>query len=119
MNGVARQLLLTTFVVSLALIAYDRLVLRPAVQIGVIDLGEVYRAKEREFASLSKPQGSAPTQDQAMVLAQKFSEALPRAIDSLPQDGACLVLIKSAVAGNTPNTLDLTPLLKRKLGMSS
>ena len=119
MNGLARQLLLTVFVVSLALIAYDRLVVRPAVQIGVIDLGEVYRAKEREFANLGRPQRDAPTQDRAMALAQKFSEALPRAIDSLPQDCGCLVLIKSAVVGNTPNTLDLTPLLKRKLGIAS
>ena len=119
MSALARQLLLTLFVVGAALIGYDRLVVRPAIQVGVVDLGEIYRAKEREFASLSNARGAPPSEAQALALAQKFSEALPRAIDTLPQDCTCLVLIKSAVAGNTPNTVDLTPLLKRKLGMAT
>ena len=39
------QGLVTLFVVAASLAAYDRLVLRPALIIGVVDVAEVYRAK--------------------------------------------------------------------------
>jgi hypothetical protein len=48
----ARQGLVTLFVVAAALTAYDRLVLRPALVIGVVDVAEVYRAKEAEFTQI-------------------------------------------------------------------
>ena len=44
--------LVTLFVVAAALTAYDRLVLRPALVIGVVDVAEVYRAKEAEFTQI-------------------------------------------------------------------
>ena len=46
------QGLATLFVVAAALTAYDRLVLRPALVIGVVDVAEVYRAKEAEFTQI-------------------------------------------------------------------
>ena len=48
-----RQLGVATVAASLvtatALQAYDRFVLRPALTVGVVDLAEVYHAKEAEF----------------------------------------------------------------------
>jgi hypothetical protein len=46
------QGLVTLFVVAASLTAYDRLVLRPALVIGVVDVAEVYRAKEAEFTQI-------------------------------------------------------------------
>ena len=37
-------------------------------------------------------------------------------LEELPRDCACLVVLKSAVAGRTPQTVDLTALLQQKLG---
>jgi hypothetical protein len=46
------QGLVTLFVVAASLAAYDRWVLRPALVIGVVDVAEVYRAKEAEFTQI-------------------------------------------------------------------
>ena len=49
------QGLIALFVVALSLAAYDRMVLRPALVIGVVDVAEVYRAKEAESAKVGPP----------------------------------------------------------------
>ena len=54
--------------------------------------------------------------DKAFALARSFSQRLPTALEELPRDCACLVVLKSAVAGRTPQTVDLTALLQQKLG---
>ena len=46
------QGLVTLLVVAASLTAYDRWVLRPALVIGVVDVAEVYRAKEAEFTQI-------------------------------------------------------------------
>ena len=53
--------------------------------------------------------------DKAFALARSFSQRLPAALEELPRDCACLVVLKSAVAGPTPRTLDLTAQLRRKV----
>ena len=50
-----------------------------------------------------------------MDLATSFARRLPRALEELPADCRCLVVLKSAVAGPTARTLDLTPVLKTKV----
>ena len=54
--------------------------------------------------------------DKAFALARSFSQRLPTTLEELPRDCACLVVLKSAVAGRTPRTVDLTALLQQKLG---
>lgn len=97
------------------LVAYDRLVVRPGRVIGVVDVGEVYRAKESEFAArVTNSRGELDRKlalEQASAFAAKFAVAL----DELPAECGCIVLVRSAVAGTTPATRDLTPLLKSKL----
>ena len=53
--------------------------------------------------------------EKAFALARSFSQRLPAALEELPRDCACLVVLKSAVAGRTPQTVDLTALLQQKL----
>ena len=50
-----------------------------------------------------------------LVMARAFAQRLPLALEELPRDCGCLVVLKSAVAGPTPRTLDLTAHLRRKL----
>ena len=110
-----RQGLLTLFVVSAALTAYDRLVLRPALVIGVVDVAEVYRAKEAEFTQILTKASSEEDRQKALFMARTFAQRLPLALEELPHECNCLVVLKAAVAGATPNTVDLTATLRRKV----
>ena len=109
------QALVTLFVVTAALTAYDRLVLKPALVIGVVDVAEVYRAKEAEFTQLLTQARSEADRQKALVMARAFAQRLPLALDELPRECNCLVILRTAVAGPTPNTVDLTAQLRKKL----
>ena len=113
------QGLVTLLVVAASLAAYDRWVLRPALVIGVVDVAEVYRAKEAEFTQiLTKALSQPPSEEdrqKALVMARAFAQRLPLALDELPRECNCLVILKTAVAGPTPNTVDLTAQLRRKV----
>ncbi len=110
--------LLHTFIAALVFIAgiaaYDRWVLQPALVVGVVDLSEVYRTKEAEFTQLLTSGGSEAERERALSLARSFSQRLPAALEELPRECGCLVVIKSAIAG-APNSQDLTPALRRKV----
>ena len=113
------QGLVTLLVVAASLAAYDRLVLRPALVIGVVDVAEVYRAKEAEFTQiLTKALSQPPSEEdrqKALIMARAFAQRLPLALDELPRECNCLVVLRTAVAGPTPNTVDLTAQLRRKV----
>jgi hypothetical protein len=113
------QGLVTLLVVAASLTAYDRWVLRPALVIGVVDVAEVYRAKEAEFTqiltkALNQP-ASEEERQKALVMARAFAQRLPLALDELQRECNCLVILRTAVAGPTPNTIDLTAQLRRKV----
>jgi NAD(P)H-nitrite reductase large subunit len=110
------QALLTLFVVAAALLLYDRKVLRPALRIGTVDVGEVYRQKEAEFTQMLTKAGSDEDRQRAMLMARAFAQRLPTALEELPRDCGCLVVLKGAVAGVTPHTVDLTAQLRQKVG---
>ena len=105
----------TVVIVAAALSAYDRWVIRPALRIGVVDLAGVYRAKEAEFADALARNGSTDDRSRALASARKFAERFPVALEELSCECACLVVLRSAVVGATPNSVDLTPLLLRKV----
>ena len=113
------QGLVTLLVVAASLTAYDRWVLRPALVIGVVDVAEVYRAKEAEFTQiLTKALSQPPSEEdrqKALVMARAFAQRLPLALDELPRECNCLVILRTAIAGPTPNTVDLTAQLRRKV----
>jgi hypothetical protein len=110
------QGLIALFVATVSLAAYDRLVLRPTLAIGVVDVAEVYRAKEAEFTRILTKAGSEEERQKAMLMARAFAQRLPTALDELPRECGCLVVVlKAAVAGPTPNTIDLTAQLRKKV----
>ena len=79
----------------------------------------MYRAKEAEFTqiltkALSQP-ASEEDRQKALVMARAFAQRLPLALDELPRECNCLVILRTAVAGPTPNTVDLTAQLRRKV----
>ena len=97
------------------LAAYDRAVVRPAQRVGVVDVGEVYRQKEAEFTQLLTRATTDADREKAFALARNFSQRLPAALEELPRDCACLVVLKSAVAGPTARKHDQTPHQRRKV----
>ncbi|TXH60564.1 MAG: hypothetical protein E6Q93_06495 [Burkholderiaceae bacterium] len=100
---------------SAALAAYDHWVVRPALRVGIVDVGEVYRQKEAEFTLILTKAGTDDERQKAMAMARVFAQRLPAALDELPRECGCLVVLKSAVAGATPRTVDLTAHLKHKV----
>ncbi|OGB00015.1 MAG: hypothetical protein A3E25_17990 [Burkholderiales bacterium RIFCSPHIGHO2_12_FULL_69_20] len=113
--GGAMTVCVSVLVTACGLLAYDRFVVRPSQVIGVVDVAEIYRLKEAEFAALMTRGNSDADRQQAMDLATSFARRLPRALEELPADCRCLVVLKSAVAGPTARTLDLTAVLKTKV----
>ena len=98
-----------------SLAVYDRYVIRPLRLVGIVDVGEVYRQKEAEFTLLLTQAVSDGDRDKAFAMARSFSQRLPLALEELPRECGCLVVLKSALAGPTPRTLDLTAQLRRKV----
>lgn len=115
MKHLAVSVSLSVLVTACGLFSYDRFVVRPAQVIGVVDVAEVYRMKEAEFASLITAGITGEERNAAIERASEFARRLPVALDELPGDCRCLVVLKSAVAGRAANTRDLTALLKMKL----
>ena len=109
------QFVLTLLVVAAALLFYDRSVVRPAQRIGVVDVAEVYRQKEAEFTQLLTRTPAEEDRQKALLMARAFAQRLPAALEELPRDCGCLVVLKSAVAGPTPQMVELTAALRRKL----
>jgi hypothetical protein len=112
----AAHVLATAVIVLAALLLYDRFALRPALRIGVVDLASVYRGKEAEFAAAIAASGSANDRQRALASARKFAERLPLALEELPRECACLVVLRASVVGDPPNGVDLTAVLARKVG---
>jgi hypothetical protein len=115
MKALAMQLLVA-FVVALGtLAAYDRWVVRPAQVVGVVDVGEVYRQKEAEFTLIVTRAATDGERDKALRMARAFAQRLPIALEELPRECRCLVVLRTALAAPAPRTVDLTAELKRKL----
>jgi hypothetical protein len=115
MKQIALSAAISLLLTSAGLMAYDRFVVRPAQRIGVVDVSEVYRLKEAEFATLITAGRSEDERQRAMEMASAFARRLPQALEELPLECNCLVVMKSALAGPTVHTIDLTPRLKAKL----
>lgn len=69
---------ITLLIVALALLLYDRWVVRPALAIGMVDVGYVYRVKEAEFTQLLTKSASDEDRQRAMDMARRFFAAPAR-----------------------------------------
>lgn len=94
---------------------YHHQVVKPMQRIGVVDVSAVYRLKEEQFTKLLTHATTEADKESALALARDFSRQLPKALDTLPSECNCLVLVKGALAGPTPHTVDLTAHLKAKV----
>jgi len=115
LRTVLASALVSAVIAAIGIALYDRLVVRPALVVGMVDVAEVYRSKEAEFTQILTQTRSDEDRQKAMQLAKAFAQRLPLALEELPRDCNCLVVLKSAVAGATPHTLDLTSLLRKKV----
>jgi hypothetical protein len=106
---------ISVLIAAASLTAYDHWVVRPALRVGIVDVGEVYRQKEAEFTLILTKAVSDDERQKAMLMARRFAQRLPAALDELPRECGCLVVLKSAVAGATPRAVDLTAHLKLKV----
>lgn len=114
----AGQLLVCTLVVAAAIALYHRYVWRPPLQFGTVDVAEVYRLKERQLIELViSPKATDDDRRRASEMAEEFAARLPLALNELPAECDCLVLLRTAVAADQGETVDLTARLKSKIGM--
>lgn len=111
---IANALLSAVFVVGYALwFAPARVPL-----LAVLDVGELYRLKESQVAAVLVKRDSTD-EDRALALkrASAFGPELTNLIQSLPEECRCLILARGAVVGPAPLLPDLTPEVRRRLGL--
>jgi hypothetical protein len=106
---------LAALLCAVSVASYHHMVVRPAMRIGMVDVGEVYRLKEAEFTAIVTKSATDGERERAMGLAKVFAQRLPEALDELPAECRCLVMLRSAVAAPSPQAVDLTARLKAKL----
>jgi hypothetical protein len=86
--------------------------------LAVLDVGELYRLKETQVATvLVKRDASDEDRVQALKRAAAFGLEVTRVIESLPEECRCLILARGAIAGPAPQLPDLTPEVRRRLGL--
>lgn len=113
------QATVATLMATACLSAYHFLVLpASATRFAVVDVGEVYRLKEKQLVELvSKAGATDADKKHATEMALEFTKSLPAALEQLPRECQCTVLLRAAVAAETGSMRDLTPLLKSKVGV--
>ena len=100
---------------GVALVGYHRLVVSPALTVGVVDVASLYRDKEAEFAKVITSGAPEADRQVALARAREFAQRLPGALDEVAAECGCLLILKSAVASMDRRTVDLTRRLKFSL----
>lgn len=113
-------LMLVNGVLSVACVATYALWFAPgrAQQLAVLDVGELYRLKETQVAALLVKRDTTDA-DRTLALqrASAFGLEVTSLIQSLPEECRCLILARGAVVGPAPQLHDLTPEVRRRLGL--
>ena len=89
-----------------------------APRLAVLNVGELYRLKETQVAKVLVKL-DATQEDRALALqrASAFGLEMTNLIHSLPEECHCLILARGAVVGPGPLLPDLTPEVRRRLGL--
>ena len=110
--------LANTLLSALIVLAYALWFAPAAPRLAVLDVGELYRLKETQVAKvLVKLDASEADRALALQRASAFGLELTNLIQSLPDECYCLVLARGAVVGPAPLLPDLTPDVRRRLGL--
>ena len=121
MNARAAALLVgINALVSAALIALVQLWLVPErlPALAVLDVAELYRLKELQVAAvLVKRDASDEERTGALRGAAGFGAEVSTLLEKLPDECRCVVLARGAVVGAAPLLRDLTPDVRRRLGL--
>lgn len=121
MNGRIVALLLgANALVSAALIALVHLWIAPerVPALAVLDVAELYRLKELQVAAvLVKRDASDEERAGALRRAAGFGTEVSTLLQALPDECRCVVLTRGAVMGSEPLLRDLTPDVRRRLGL--
>ncbi len=116
----AAVLVLSNALLSAVLVAAYALWFAPprAPVLAVLDVGELYRLKETQVATVLVKRDSTD-EDRALALkrAAAFGLEVTNLIQSLPDECRCLILARGAVVGPAPFLPDLTPEVRRRLGL--
>ena len=99
----------------LSIAAYDRMVVRPATAIGVVDALQVYREREAQLVKSLSANSSDGDRARAAAMARQFAERLPVEMTRLAEDCTCLLVDRSVVVGARPGLRDLTPTLRERV----
>ena len=84
----------------------------------VLDIAELYRLKESEVAAvLVKREASDEERAAALKRAAAFGLEVTTLIQSLHDECRCLILARGAVVGPPALLPDLTPVVRRRLGL--
>lgn len=105
--------------VSAALVALALLFAFPrAPALAVLDVAELYRLKELQVAAvLVKRDASDEERTGALRGAAGFGAEVSTLLEKLPDECRCVVLARGAVVGAAPLLRDLTPDVRRRLGL--
>jgi hypothetical protein len=110
--------LISIVIVACGLTAYDGMVAKPGRQIGVVDVAEVFRLKERQFTELITKAGKTDAERAAVAsMAGEFAKAFPQALNEATEECNCLVFVRSAIVSDRQRAIDLTAVVKRKVGL--
>jgi len=84
----------------------------------VLDVGEIYRAKENQVASvLVKRDASEEDRAAALKHAAMFGLEVAALIETLRDECGCLIIARGAVVGPATRLPDFTPEVRRRLGL--
>ena len=89
-----------------------------APRLAVLDVGELYRLKEMQVtAVLMKREASEEERAGALKAAGTFGNEVTNLLQALHEECRCLVLARGAVIGQPEALPDLTPDIRRRLGL--
>ena len=95
------------------------LALNALVSVALLAVGAhwMLRSQKTAFAVLVNHNASETERATAITRAAAFGDELTALIEALPEECRCLVLARGAVIGATPPLPDLTPDVRRRLGL--
>ena len=89
-----------------------------APRFAVLDVGELYRLKESQVtAVLMKRDATEEERSSALKAAGTFSNEVTSLLQTLHHECRCLVLARGAVIGQPQALPDLTPDVRKRLGL--